>query len=180
MWGTPLSHCARRALLFAPPRIRASLVSAATIALTPTAARLGMPRAPLATCGTPPPTASAVVLATLSAETPTPTDRRFDFLCLGILRGEEPQRGGHKRSAAELYRLTARDFTAIQASRQVVEGANTSSISVRQQPISPFPSTLVIFTLTTFAAEIYPDMNRASPTKGHPDSCPQNIQHLYL
>jgi hypothetical protein len=155
--GTPLSRCGRRALLYAPPRIRASLVSAATIALTPTAARLGMPRAPVATCGTPPPTASAVVLATLSADTPTPTDRRFDlFLCLGTLRGEEPQRGGHEGSAAELYRLTARDCAALQAHRQVVEGTGTSFISFRQQRNSSF---------------LYPQKQTRSKSKTGPPLC---------
>jgi hypothetical protein len=144
--GTPLSRCGSRAVLYAPPRIRASLVSTTAIALTPTATCLGMPRAPLATCGTPPPTASAVVLATLSAVTPTPTNRRFDlffFLCLGTLRGEEPQRGCHEGSAAELYRLTARDCAALQTPHQVVEARTPPSSLFINNVTPPFPHSTI-------------------------------------
>jgi hypothetical protein len=152
----------RRALLSAIPAGEAALVSATTVALPRATACLGMPRLLVATLATARFTTSAEVRATVGAIASTSRYRRPHLLCVGALRGEKSQRGGHEGSAAELYRLTARDCAALQAHRQFVEGANTSFIFVRQQRNSPFPGTLFILTLTTFASKIYPEMNRAS------------------
>jgi hypothetical protein len=79
-------------------------------------------------------------------------------LSLGTPRRKEAKRGGRDGSAGELYRLTARDCAGVQTHRKVVEGPNTSFISLRQQRYSPFPSTLVVGILTTLAAKIYPEI----------------------
>ena len=141
MSGKPLSRCGGRVPLCALPRIRAPLPSTATIATARTAARLGTPRVPVATAftvvaGT---TISAEVAALELTTTSTPSDRYFDFLCLCTPRGEEPQCGSHEGSAAELYCLTARDCAGVQTPGQVVEGVNTSFISLHQQRNSSFP-----------------------------------------
>jgi hypothetical protein len=41
---------------------------------------------------------------------------------LGLLRGEETQRGGRQGGAAQLYRLTPRDGATLQTRSQLVEG----------------------------------------------------------
>ena len=117
----PLSLRERRALLYAIPAAAAALVSATTVALPCATACLGMPRFPVATYATASFTTSAEVRATVGTITPTPRDLRYDLLCVGALRGEKPQRRSHEGSAAELYRLAARDRAALQTHRQVVE-----------------------------------------------------------
>lgn len=113
-----LSLRGRCALLSAIPAGEALLVSAATITLPFATARLGMPRLPVATYATAPAClTSAEVRATESTSTSTPSDRYSHLLRVGALRGEKPQRGGYEGSAAELYRLTARDCAALQTHR---------------------------------------------------------------
>jgi hypothetical protein len=60
----------------------------------------------------------------VTAFTPALTrcDLGGDGLGIGTPRGEEAKRGGRKRRASELYRVTARDGPALQTRRQVVEG----------------------------------------------------------
>jgi hypothetical protein len=64
---------------------------------------------------------------TALAQAPTPCALEGDgaiggSLGIGTPRGEEPERGGSKRRAGELYRVTARDGAALKTRRQVVEG----------------------------------------------------------
>jgi hypothetical protein len=117
----------------------ATLVLAATSGPTPTAARLAPPPASAAAHSIP--AASTVVTAFAQAAT-TPTGELYEFVGLGTPRGEEAQRGGRKGSARKLYRPTPRDCPALQTRRQVVEGVNTSFISLHQQRNSSFLSFL--------------------------------------
>src|SRR3712207_3954890 len=128
-----LSCRGRRAPLYALPRTRASVPPATTIAPPRPTARLGAPRVPVAThAAVVPLTVSTEVRAREFTRTSAPGNRYLDFLCLGTPLGKEAQRGSHEGGAAELHRPTARDGAALQTSRQVVEGANTSFISPHQ------------------------------------------------
>jgi hypothetical protein len=83
-------------------------------------------------------TVLTVVCVTVFLVASAPADFWSNCFCLGTLGGEEPKGGSHQRSAAQLYRLAARDRTALQSRGKVIEGAKSSFISVGQQRKSSF------------------------------------------
>jgi hypothetical protein len=137
--GCPLNLCGRRALLLFAPSVSAILSPATTSAPIVTATRLGLAPILVATFLTSPSFAEVVAAPTAL----TPRDRRFDIfwddLGVGTPRPQEAQRGAHKGSARELYRLTPRDRAGVQTSRQVVEEGCPFLVSVRQQRNFSFP-----------------------------------------
>ena len=139
MSSTPFSsRCGQRALLSFPPAVSVvAMLGVGVVTTTPalTAARPAVAPAFAATNST------TVAPAEVTALTPaaTPFGRDCDELGVSIPRGKEAQRGGHNGSAGELYCLTARDCAGVQTPRQVVEGVNTSFISLHQQRNASFP-----------------------------------------
>jgi hypothetical protein len=128
------------------PSLVATLVSFTTRGAPLPATRPAAPSARRATCAG----SMRVTEVPASPEAATPTTRGRLDLRVGTPRSEEPERGGSDGGPGDLYRLGARDRPGVQTHREVVEGADTSFISLGQQRKSPFPSSLDVPILTTY------------------------------